>query len=664
MYKLSIPIKAIERTPEDFEALVGELKRAGTDEIMLIYNRILRNKEKKDEQHKTFLKCKKAFEELGFTVGAWFAPTIGYGAADGREYGADDIYTHLTTNEGEEIPGAFCPTDEKFVDEFCDIVKAIASTGVERILFEDDYRFIGGKRTLPRVSCYCKKHREIYAKLVGHKVSGEELTKYLFEGGKNKYRDAWIKMQADTLIEFTAEIERRVHAEYPDVRLGLSAAASTYEMESVDIAKLTRIIAGKNRPFMRLTGAPYWDNAVTLAPNIEAVRLQQYYCSIEGGDIELMTEGDTYPRPRSWHSAASLEMYDMILRADGGSHGILKYMVDYNSKPLYETGYIDNHVLNAPHYAEIEKRFSGMECVGLNVFQTMSQFGDKNFDKLWNVNLYAPPALMYCQMPTFDQWFLCDNSIPTAYGKKDCASIAFGDNAIYLDDETMKNGVIIDAQAARILIDRGIDIGVESYTQAESPFAEHFITEDEFTMARTPNGGVFFDFKLKPGAEVLSNFILSSGALSVINHMTIHESPKFPACYYYKNKDGQSFMVYSFIVNTVATRTHWRPGVFRSYCRQRQIAHGIEKLQGRPLPAMCFGNPELYTLVKKKGNEMAVGLWNIFADPILKPVIELDDTYDTLDTYNCTGKLEGNKVILDAPIPPYGIAFFTVKKNG
>ena len=63
------------------------------------------------------------------------------------------------------------------------------------------------------------------------------------------------------------------------------------------------------------------------------------------------------------------------------------------------------------------------------------------------------------------------------------------------------------------------------------------------------------------------------------------------------------------------------------------------------------------------GNEMAIGLWNIFADPIIKPAIELDDTYDTLDTYNCTGRIGGNKVILDAPIPPYGLAFFTVKKN-
>lgn len=664
MYKLSIPVANKDRTPEEVESFAGELKRAGTDEVMLVYNRVLCNKEKKDENHKTFLKNKAEFESYGLKVSAWFAPTIGHGAPTGREYGADDAYTCLTTNFSEELSGAYCPTDEKFVDEFCDIVKAIASTGVERILFEDDYRFIGGKKTLPNVSCYCKKHREIYAKLVGREVSGEELTKYLFEGGKNKYRDAWLKMQADTLIEFTAEIERRVHAEYPDVRLGLSAGGDSYELEGVDIAKLTRIIAGKNRPFLRMTGAPYWDNAMTLAPNIEAVRLQQYYCNLDGSDIELMTEGDTYPRPRSWHSAASLEMYDMILRADGGSHGILKYMIDYNSRAKYETGYIDNHVLNAPHYAEIEKRFSGMECVGLNVFQTMDQFADKKFDDLWTVDHYAPPVLMYNTLPTFSQWLLCENSIPTTYGGKNCASIVFGDNAIYLDDETMKNGVILDAQAARILIDRGIDIGIESYTQAQSPFAEYFRDEDEFTMARTPNGGVFFDFKLKPDAEILSDFIISTGALSVINHSTINESPKFPACYYYKNKDGQSFMVYSFIVNTVATRTHWRPGVFRSYCRQRQIAHGIEKLQGRPLPAMCFGNPELYTLVKKKGNEMAVGLWNIFADPILKPVIELDDTYDTLDTYNCTGKLEENKVILDAPIPPYGIAFFTVKKNG
>ena len=77
---------------------------------------------------------------------------------------------------------------------------------------------------------------------------------------------------------------------------------------------------------------------------------------------------------------------------------------------------------------------------------------------------------------------------------------------------------------------------------------------------------------------------------------------------------------------------------------------------------MSYGNPSLYIMAKKGDlDELAVGLWNFFADEILEPVIELDREYKEIDFYNCFGKLEGNKVRLDAPIAPYGFAFFTVK---
>ena len=59
MYKLSIPVANKDRTPEEIESFVEELKRAGTDEVMLVYNRVLCSKEWKDENHKTFLKNKK-----------------------------------------------------------------------------------------------------------------------------------------------------------------------------------------------------------------------------------------------------------------------------------------------------------------------------------------------------------------------------------------------------------------------------------------------------------------------------------------------------------------------------------------------------------------------------------------------------------------------------
>lgn len=53
--------------------------------------------------------------------------------------------------------------------------------------------------------------------------------------------------------------------------------------------------------------------------NIEAIRVQTMRCR---GDIELVSEADTYPRPRCWVPSSHVEMYDMILRADGLTNGI------------------------------------------------------------------------------------------------------------------------------------------------------------------------------------------------------------------------------------------------------------------------------------------------------------------------------------------------------
>ena len=47
-----------------------------------------------------------------------------------------------------------------------------------------------------------------------------------------------------TLKDFASEIEREVHKDYPDVRIGLCANSASYLMEGVDILELCKIIAG------------------------------------------------------------------------------------------------------------------------------------------------------------------------------------------------------------------------------------------------------------------------------------------------------------------------------------------------------------------------------------------------------------------------------------
>jgi hypothetical protein len=59
---------------------------------------------------------------------------------------------------------------------------------------------------------------------------------------------------------------------------------------------------------------------------------------------------------------------------------------------------------------------------------------------------------------------------------------------------------------------------------------------------------------------------------------------------------------------------------------------------------------------------MAVGLFNCFADSVLEPTVKLDGEYQSIRFVGCSGRLEGDTVYLDAPLPAFEFAAFEVGK--
>jgi hypothetical protein len=252
--------------------------------------------------------------------------------------------------------------------------------------------------------------------------------------------------------------------------------------------------------------------------------------------------------------------------------------------------------------------------------------------------------------------------LPTAFGESDGVAIVFGENGRYVTEEQLKRGVILDAQAARILISRGIDVGINSMNRKKPSGVEYYYAQNEYTLKWEMGNPIVYGFELKHGARVLSEFVEHDVGLGV-NDGYLSNKNRYPACYLYENAEGMRFMVYSFYAAKMYGMKFTKSGRFTDYCRQRQVADGIEWLGGKKLPAMTFKNPHLYTLCKRDGNKLSVGLWNIFEDEVLNPVIELDGEYASVDFYNCSGRLEGNKVVLDGEIAPFGFALFTVTKD-
>lgn len=630
MYKVSLPLV---RFSENFEDNIAQAKKLGAERIFLCTCRATDSAEKIAEDIERIKISRAVYEAAGFETGVWIS-TMGHGSElVGITSDNSDDYTHITGLRGVTTADSYCPLDPKFSSAVCDYLKKIAAAGVGMIMLDDDYRF----SHRGDCGCICRYHMAEYEKRLSEKISREDVIKKAFGAGYNRYRQTYYDMLGDTLRNFAAEMRAAIDEINPEVRFGFCAVTSSWDCDGTDAIELSKIMAGKTKPFLRFIGAPYWINNGDLTSKVQYVaeleRMQAHWCGNE--DMEIFSEGDTYPRPRYKVPAAHLEAFDTILRADGGLDGILKYGVDYTSTPCYETGYADKAERNKKLYSEIEKHFSGKKAVGISAACEMKKMLHTDFS-LPGRNLGGAYDEAYYQT---EQMLLTNCGVPITYDDAPVTAV-FGENAKYIN--TGKKGFIIDAAAAKNLEEKGIDTGVKVYLNGEKIRVSTECFEKETVAENSDNEAVRIE--PKSGAQVLSRFRIK----------TEKGEELIPACVKYENKNGQRFLIYACDFDSVRRNT----GFMRNYMRQEQLISEYEWLSGEKLPAVCRKHPDLYIMAKKGNGSMTVGLWNLFPDEIFEPVIELDREYSGIEFINCSGRLCKDQVLLEGEIPPYGFAGF------
>ena len=217
---------------------------------------------------------------------------------------------------------------------------------------------------------------------------------------------------------------------------------------------------------MRLFGAPYWYKhyGFSLAHVVENERMAASWTKNSG--VETMSEGDVYPRPRHAIPASHLECFDTVLRADGNINGILKYSFDYTSDADYEKGYNDFHKENLPLYKELDESFAKKAAVGVRVYEYPNRIRQADFFDRYDSDYvhrycfdsHAGKILGACQLP------LCREG-------ENMPGACFGENARYLPESALDNGMILDLNAAKILSERGFDVGLEEILGKHKPSA-------------------------------------------------------------------------------------------------------------------------------------------------------------------------------------------------
>ncbi len=636
MYNTYVPINNITFANDDRERAVEMLNKMGVSRVFLCIGSYHFDKEQREIELSVLKDNTDFLHAHGFEVGTWM-----WSFMDTRP---DSPYTRMKTVGGEESAYAVCPNDEAFRAFAAEYLCDLSGCGVDIVLYDDDYEF---GQVSSRLCCLCDRHLSAMSEMLGgEELTVEKLRPYLISGKPNKYRSAWQSAKRESLLGFARAMRAALDRVAPKVRIGFCSCFPTWGNDGASALEIARELAGNTKPLLRLSGGPYWAvkrsiGGHRLQDTIETSRMELGFCR-DADDVEIISEGDTYPRPRWQCPASYLEGFDTAMRADGGTDGILKYTMDYHSSSRYETGYCKRHIENMPTYDKIDKLFGDKKAVGVRVFERMNKFenadlcGRQKTEKELGYFVFSYAARM-----------LAAASVPTVYDESKSPVAVFGENARYVCESELCHGAILDARAAEILTERGIDVGLISSHGALPVLSENFTKQNETVSV----SGEAYKLVLDEKAEIESCFVSAEGKSKYFclwDNDVSNEDRMSPASYRYENASGTRFLVFAFEGYLVDDT------LIRNYARADQIKDALRYLGGDHVITACT-SPDLYLITKQSGERFAAGLWNFCADAVDEPTLNIGACVTVTDTIGCTAEyVDGNLRL--SRIEPYGFA--------
>ncbi len=545
-------------------------------------------------------------------------------------------YQRITEIGGGICGDAFCPTDPDYTAFMAMQVRSYAKAGAKRIMLDDDLCL----NIRPGLGCACPGHMAAFEKLLGRPVRREELRALLYEGESNAARKLWYRCQGDSLRDFCRAMRAAADEVDPAVQLGFCAGYTSWDLEGADALELTAILAGQTRPFLRLTGAPYWVYTrrfpgQNMAHIVEFTRMQLDWCRDSG--VDVFYENDSFPRPTYKVPAALLQTFDFCLSAHGCMDQ-LKYLFDYEAHPQHETGYLRAHLRDRDVIAAVSDAMGAMPAAGVYVHEDMHKFADMTLPNKSNDYQIMHTAFSGAAD------LLSGVGIPIKYQNDGGVTAAFGHAG-----RTVPLGqpaYILDVVAAAEMQKRGVNVGLGGFVQAAVPEYERYVAADDHVQLLWEDviGDVseFYRADLVPAVAVESWFTTGND--------------KYPASYSYTNAQGIRFLVFLFRADTIG----WGGSLARSYYRQQQLTDFLARA-GRSVPAVIRSRPEHWLLCKQNADTLAVAVCNFSLDQMDDAVLQLSEKWKIAEFIGMTGVLQGDKVLLDT-IPAYRFGAVVLKK--
>ena len=566
MLMIQAVLSCYVRDPDGFDE---DLRSVGADMVLLSHCEFFEEGEKRKKTFEDLSFALKRLRSQGYKVAVW-TNSLGWGDPRSREfYERFASACRLTDVEGR-TGTAVCTLDEDFRAYMERNLRDIINAGADTVLWDDDLV----QSVRPGFLCTCEKHLARFAEKTGRFRTREEI-RGLFTGAPTPERAAYVDLMGETMTEFCEALRHCADEIDPTVRMGLCLSFTHYDIEGVEIDKLLELLAGKgNRPFVRLSGAAYWPvlskkfRSYSLGDVMDFLRMQIGW--FRDKDWLICDENDPYPRDRSVVPASFVELYDKVMIANGGTNRN-KYIARFS--PDGDRTYMEAHIRNMERDERLGELFAGLSPVGFYVHTRMRSLRETTLPDEFPgggeiMSLFSMPL---------GAMFLSRFSLPVQFETKG-PGVLVGSLAETVPKEDLRSGVLLDSDAAKLLLARGID-----------PCAE-----------LTADGGI----APGPGAEILCG---EGGE---------------PLLWTGYGADGSRFAVFGRSVSEIKTRDLPWPDHRKL---QNGLAYAFEFLSGRPLPALLKNCPGAYALASsdETGSRLSVLVCNIWPDPIEDPVIEL-----------------------------------------
>lgn len=259
----------------------------------------------------------------GFRSGILVQAMIGHG--ERGQLRSPAPFQRIVRMDGSVVDASFCPLDKGFQQHVANGMTMIAEARPDFVLTDDDFRLArdGTK------SCFCPLHLELFHELSGMALTREELAAKVAlptaEG--EKVRLLWHRTEGESLMRLARVIRAALDKVNPDLRAGICANYTTLHFND----QVSRIMAGRQRPLVRLAGGFYSEGSAKVFPVIIDRHLRQRRFLPD--DVEVLQEADTYPHHRFSVSATTQNAYVItgsLLGLDGTKTWVQPRIADDN----------------------------------------------------------------------------------------------------------------------------------------------------------------------------------------------------------------------------------------------------------------------------------------------------------------------------------------------